>query len=327
MENALNLACILKQKYRIIDVIGHGGYGITYHVKDIKTDKEYAIKEFFPKQIVKRAENGINIELREKRFANTYRKLIKQFLFEARFLAGFAFKENIVSIYEFFEENQTAYFVMELLKGVDLRQYIKKNKVNKFSVSINRVIDIMKQILNGLREIHNANVVHCDIKPSNIFVEENGNIKIIDFGLAKKMDDINVLGMTKMYVAPEVITGDRPDSYSDVYSAGIIMYELLTLRCPPDATLRLNGVSVTEPMEYNKQISHELNNIILKAIELEPDNRFANSTEFIDAIEGKSKLKTVKHLNQNFKRIKNGIYAIFIVSVIFLLVCVILFFI
>ena len=245
MENALNSACILKQKYRIIDVIGHGGYGITYKVKDVNTDKEYAIKEFFPKQIVKRAEDGINIELREKRFATTYRKLIKQFLFEARFLAGFAFQKNIVSIYEFFEENQTAYFVMELLKGVDLRQYIKKNKVNKFSVSINRAIDIIKQILNGLKEIHNANVVHCDIKPSNIFVEKNGNIKIIDFGLAKKMDDMNVLGMTQMYVASEVISGDRTDSYSDVYSAGIIMYELLTLRCPPDAALRLNGVSVT----------------------------------------------------------------------------------
>lgn len=325
MENALSSQNFLKQKYQIIDKIGQGGYGITYRAVDVETNTEYAIKEFFPKQIVERSEDGKTVKLREDRYASVYQKLIKQFLFEARFLAKFSLCKNIVPVYEFFEENQTAYFVMKYLQGVNLREYIKVNKAEKKSVAINKVVDIMKQLLLGLNELHGNNIIHCDIKPSNIFVEEDGTIKIIDFGLAKNMDDDMVIGMTKMYVAPEIVTRSKLGSYSDVYSAGVVMYELLTLRCPPEAILRLNGKEATEPIKYNPSITPELNDIVMRAIAIDVENRFANAIDFIDAIDGKSKVKTIKQLEQARMMTKLALWGFFAISFIFMIVAFLLY--
>lgn len=314
---------VLNNRYTVRSVLGRGGYGITYRVYDEIAHIERAVKEFFPKTIVTRQEGSNQVQLLKSEYGSRYNNYIKQFLFEARFLAKFDVHPHIVAIQEFFEENQTAYFVMEYLEGMDLREYLMICRDNGQCVSVSQTIKSIKQVLEALTVLHKEHVVHCDIKPSNIFVESDGNIKLIDFGLAQNIEaDYANLGMTRAYAAPEQFINERLGNYTDIYSIGVVMYEMLTLKKVTRADKRLVKDNVSDVIKYNPNVSVQLNNIIMRAMAVMVNNRFSGTKQLIDALDGKARVRTIDELNRMHYIGKIMIYAIFIISILLFLLSV-----
>ena len=198
--------------YKITEKLGEGGMGEVYLADDLKLERQVAIK-FLPQHLTKDKEN------------------IERFEREAKAAAALN-HPNIITIYEIAKEDDQAFIVMEYVEGESLRTKLDKGKLDH-----NEVIEIIKQICEGLSQAHQADIVHRDIKPENILINTDGRVKILDFGLAKLKGvskltkETSTLG-TVHYMSPEQIQGKEVDHRSDIWSLGIVLYEMLTGKTP-----------------------------------------------------------------------------------------------
>ncbi|WP_350448836.1 protein kinase domain-containing protein [Rossellomorea vietnamensis] len=200
-------------RYRIIKLIGGGGMANVYLAHDVILDREVAIKM-------------LRID-----FANE-EEFIKRFQREAQSATSLA-HPNIVSIYDVGEEDDLYYIVMEYVHGMTLKQYIQQHS----PVNVDKAIDIMKQLTIAMSHAHQNHIVHRDIKPHNILLDEEGNVKITDFGIAMALSATSITQTNSVlgsvhYLSPEQARGGMATKKSDIYSLGIVMFELLTGRLP-----------------------------------------------------------------------------------------------
>ena len=163
MDCCLDKGTILNAVYEITDILGMGGYGITYKVIDRNTDRILAIKEYFPAHMVCRDTQSDDVVLYDESLKMQYRKNIEGFLAEARNMARFNDHPNITHVYEFFEMNNTAYYVMEYIDGTSLKEYIDDFKQNNQFIQTEDAVRIITDVLNGLEVLHSAGIVHRDI--------------------------------------------------------------------------------------------------------------------------------------------------------------------
>ena len=204
----------VNDRYEIIKTIGEGGYGRVFQVKSKSDNKYYAIKEII-----------IRDEMKDK---------IKDIQKEADILSKFN-SNNIVKYYDSFKINNKYYIVMEYCDGQNLKDFINKKIKNNELIEEKILYKIIKQICEGIKEIHNKHIIHRDIKPENIFINEKMEIKIGDFGISKQFDPNKEYAITKnkagaiFYMSPEIITKGIYNKKSDMYSLGCIIYELFTL--------------------------------------------------------------------------------------------------
>lgn len=271
------------ERYVVEKVLGAGGFGITYKAFDRILQRSVAIKEFFPNPGCIR--QGRSVFPAGNFNIQTYQEAKQEFIREAQLLAKFN-HPNIVKVYDYFEENNTAYMVMEFVEGKSLTELLRERGG---VIPEDEVLKYTLQIAEALREIHKANWLHRDIKPDNIMVRANGEAVLIDFGIARQFTAMKTQSMTSALTdgyAPLEQYGSKArfGPYTDIYALGATLYHLLTGQIPPSAPDRAHGVELKPPHEINRKVSREISEAIMKAMEMEVNKRPQNVDEFISLL-------------------------------------------
>ena len=273
MENTNDkyIGKILDDRYEIIELIGSGGMANVYKALCHRLNRYDAVK-------IMRDETAANTELR------------RRFRAESQAVAMLS-HPNIVSVYDVSHSDDVEYIVMELIDGITLKQYLQKKSV----LDPSEVLDFTIQTAKALEHAHSKGIIHRDIKPQNIMLLKDGMIKVADFGIASLENTIEenngeTVGSVH-YIAPEQARGEAPDARSDIYSLGIVMYEMLTGRLPyvgnsdvEVAVKHMNTDPVT-PRDIVPSIPEELERICLKAMNSNIDERYQSASEMLADLE------------------------------------------
>ncbi len=286
---------ILQGRYILGEAVGAGGFGIVYKAWDSKLETVIAVKEFFVSRMMTRAEGEKKIIVSKKSQVEfEYRK--ERFLAEARNMAKFGTHRSIPNVFEYFEENGTAYIVMELLQGSALNSYLgEKNGI----LDIDFAIMIANEVGNALKSLHEHKIIHRDVAPDNIFICSGRDIKIklMDLGAAKladSTDDVIDIILKPGYSPTEQYDNTKNiGPWSDIYALGATLYAMLTGIKPDESTNRKINDEVVPPNVINPQISENLNNTIMKAMAVEKHMRFKTVDEFLSALNGEKKVITL----------------------------------
>lgn len=263
---------VLAGRYELFERIGEGGMSVVYKAKDKLLNRFVAIKILKPQFIG------------DHKFIDSFRR-------ESQAAASMS-HPNIVNIYDVGREGNIHYIVMELIEGKTLSDYIKAQG----AMSYPKVIALSKQIAAALSFAHKNHIIHRDVKPHNVMIAPNGTAKITDFGIAKAVNAATIVDNTEgiigsvHYFSPEQARGGYVDEKSDIYSLGIVMYEMLTGRVPFDgdnpvniALMHINGEMVP-PSKLVAGVPPALEHIILKCTDKYPVNRYASADELIEAL-------------------------------------------
>lgn len=236
----LQVGTILHGTYKIESYLASGGFGNTYLAKNIEFDETYAIKEFFVKGVCQRDGNSTTISVSNAENTNSFEQQREKFKKEARRLRSLS-NPHIVKVYDLFEENGTAYYVMDYVDGENLSARLKRTNA---PLAESEVRNYLNQILDGLEAIHNEGMFHLDIKPANIMVDSHNVVKLIDFGASKQQSTVGGATMstgicyTNGYAPSEQMAQsyDKFGPWTDFYALGATVYKLLTNQDPPSAT-------------------------------------------------------------------------------------------
>ena len=283
-ENWLLEETLLHEKYQIKKVLGQGGLGITYLAYDQTLQQNVAIKEYFPVKIVRRLGNTLRKGQGEYELSATamvypqngqeekYLNGMQNFLEEAQVLFGKFDVEGLAAVKDYFEENGTAYIVMEYLSGPTLQEYEKEHKGK---ISEKQAEILLEPVINALAYIHSIGIVHCDISPDNLIFNKEGQLKLIDFGAAKnKKKEKEEQYCKGGYTAPEqYLEKEFVGPWSDVYSLCAVWYEMLTGIKVPPAVERLQKDRLKN-MTMASEVSEQTNNILKKGLSLEIQKRY-----------------------------------------------------
>lgn len=269
-------------RYVIQEVLGQGGFGITYLGIDKLYGNKVAIKEYYPQEIAMRKaqyEDVVTVTSIEEK--NNYDKGKKRFLDEAQVMARFNKNEGIVKILDFFEANNTAYIVMEYLEGITLKQYLGKYGVLQFR----NLIEMMLPLLEALIEIHSQGLIHRDISPDNIMVQHNSKLKLMDFGAARDYTESGNKSLTVIlkpgYAPPEQYqTHGVQGPWTDIYALCATIYKCLTGITPPDAIARVMDDKFKEPDQLDGKLSPDIKKILWKGMNIFPEERYQDIVEF-----------------------------------------------
>lgn len=284
---ALEHGTVLAGRYVLGRVIGHGGFGITYIAQNYKTKEIVAIKEFFPEALATRVEaHTVSTITNDRTEGFEYGK--ECFLNEAKTLAEFIGNPHIVRVYSYFEENSTAYFVMEYITGISLQSYLNNNGGK---ISVNAAKNILFPIMDALSDVHSKGIVHRDISPDNIYITQDGEVKLLDFGAARysmgdKSRSLDVV-LKHGYAPKEQYTRrGRQGPFTDVYSLAATFYRAITGKTPPDSIERMDEDDLIYPSSLGVKISQQDEDALVKALSVFPSERFQSMDEFKNAMTG-----------------------------------------
>ncbi|WP_051624033.1 Stk1 family PASTA domain-containing Ser/Thr kinase [Clostridium akagii] len=265
------IGTLLLNRYELLEKIGEGGMGDVYKAKCHLLNRFVAVK-------ILKSEFSMD------------ENFVARFKREASAVASVS-HPNIVNVYDVGEENSINFIVMEYISGKTLKQVIKENvKLNAY-----KTIDISLQVAKALQCAHKNNIIHRDIKPDNIMITEDNIVKVMDFGIAKvseshTMTNSKTIMGSVYYFSPEQAKGFVVDCRTDIYSLGIVMYEMVTGKVPFDAESPISIAmmhikqSIVEPKEIITDLPKTINQVILKAVEKENNNRYQSADEMIQAI-------------------------------------------
>jgi serine/threonine-protein kinase len=264
----------LSSRYLVETIIARGGMSTVYQAKDQRLDRQVAVKVIHPHL-------AADPVFRDKFFR------------EARMLAKVN-HANLVNIYDQGDDSGHAYIVLEFVEGITLRDALRDSG----ALTTGQILQVSKAILSALTQAHSNGIVHRDLKPENVLLSDDGRIKVTDFGLARELSadtDTDSLVGTVAYLAPEVIKRGKTQTQSDIYSFGIMVYEMLTGKQPylgtdaiQIAMLHTNS-RVGSALEINPNASNELNELMLKCTEPNPENRPRNASDALTALENITK--------------------------------------
>jgi serine/threonine protein kinase/tetratricopeptide (TPR) repeat protein len=307
---------VFGERYEVIEELGEGGMGIVYKVFDRKIDDNVALKVLAPEI----AGDEKTIE----RFRNELK------------LARKVSHRNVCRMYDLSEEEKTPFITMEFVPGENLKSLIKR--IGQLSKT--KTLSIAKQVCEGLAEAHRLGVVHRDLKPQNIMVDSEGNARIMDFGIARSIrtKSITETGMiigTPEYMSPEQVEGVGVDHQSDLYSLGVILFEMLTGRVPFQGETPLSVIlkhkteQPPDPRKFDDQIPVEISRMILKCLDKDKNNRYPTADALLtDLVEIEKGLTTTETARIGRKKEKAGKFkdrkTILIAVLAFLLVAMVI---
>jgi tetratricopeptide (TPR) repeat protein/predicted Ser/Thr protein kinase len=266
--NQLTTGSTFAQRYQVIEELGKGGMGKVYKVLDTELNEKVALKLIKPE-------------------IASDEKTIERFRNELKMARKISHK-NICRMYHLSKAEETHYITMEFIDGEDLKSFIRRSG----QITVGKSISIAKQVCEGLAEAHRLGVIHRDLKPQNIMIDSDGNGRIMDFGIARSLNAEGMTGAgvligTPEYMSPEQVDGKEAGKRSDIYSFGIIMYEMVTGTLPFEGETPIS-IAVKHkthtpkaPKEINPQISEDLNTLILKCLKKEKEKRYQSVEELL----------------------------------------------
>jgi serine/threonine-protein kinase len=297
-ERVKMIGIMLGNRYEPLEKIGEGGMAVVYRATDHLLNRNVAVKV-----------------LKEQFSSDS--EFVQKFKREATAAASLS-DNNIVNIYDVGTQDDINYIVMEYVSGKTLKQIIKE----EVRIPSEKTIEIAIQIAKAIKCAHKNNIIHRDIKPHNILVTEDGIVKVTDFGIAKASNSVTITNSNKImgsahYFSPEQAKGSFVDFRTDIYSLGIVMYEMVTGRVPYDAespvSIALKHIQepVVPPIKLNENVPESLNKLILKAVEKEPIKRYQTMEDMLvdlKKIENNQKLNlTEDDLNDDMTRIMDPV--------------------
>ena len=296
-QNSLRINATLRGgTYRIDRVLGQGGFGITYLATDLSLDKPVAIKEFFPKDFCDRDATTSHVTLGTTNTSELVSKLKAKFLKEAKNIAKFN-HPNIIKIFAAFEENNTAYYVMEYIEGVSLSEMVKREGCLAADVALNYI----SQIGSALDYVHSFRINHLDVKPANIMVRKSDNCPIlIDFGLSKQYDSIGhqtsttPVGISHGFAPGEQYRAGGVREFSpttDEYSLAATLYFILSGVVPPEATKLIE-----EDLIFPDSIPTDYITPISKAMSSARKDRYPTVRDFVSALSVNTEDTTISQI-------------------------------
>ena len=267
---------ILKERYKIEEVIGAGGFGITYRAWDPLLQSYVAIKEYYPSGIATRSADSSKVCVPVGQEQREYHRGRIRFLKEAQDVARFQSEPNIVSIYDYLEENDTAYMVMEYLHGCTPKQYIREHGGR---LDTDHILHICLSVLDALAVVHKAGMIHRDISPENIFICEDLTVKLIDFGAAKQvyLDGEQTMSVVLKpgYAPPEQYAKkDKQGPWTDIYALGATLYFAATGEKPEESFGRVLEDTIKPVCEVNPEIPRAMSQVIMRAMSVKIEDRY-----------------------------------------------------
>jgi len=271
-KEELTTGSIFAERYQIIEELGKGGMGRVYKALDKETNEKVAVKLIKPE-------------------IASDKKTIERFRNELTMARKIRHK-NVCHMYDLNKQKENYYITMEYVSGGDLKRFIRRSG----QLNVGKAISLAKQICQGLEEAHSLGIVHRDLKPNNIMIDDSGNVRIMDFGIARTLKAKSITGAgvmigTPEYMSPEQVEGKDVDQRSDIYSLGVILFEMLTGRLPfeGDTPFSIGVKHKSEPprnpKELNPQLPDDLSHLILKCLEKDKETRYQSAKEVYTELE------------------------------------------
>ena len=277
---------ILQGRYRIGRVLGAGGFGVTYAAEDRSLDQKVVIKEYFPREIAGRLEEeqSQTVRPREKNDRKRFLKGKRDFLLEARRLSALFEVPQIVKVLDWFEENGTAYLVMEFVRGISLDRYLEGLDVPP---SFRQAWEMLKPAAEALGKVHRKGIIHRDLNPSNLMLQEDGTIKILDFGAARpylETEKTMTVLVKRGYAPPEqYLSRGKQGPWTDVYALCGTLYEMVTGVRPEPSVDRVQKDTLYLPSAYGADMQPEEEQALWRGLELDPEKRIRSMEELKQA--------------------------------------------
>ncbi|MCM1026235.1 MAG: PASTA domain-containing protein [Roseburia sp.] len=288
---------LLADRYLIGSVLGFGGFGVTYIGWDRILERKVAVKEYLPGEFSTRIPGQSQITAFEGERTEQFNSGLGKFLEEAKMLAKFEAANGIVQIYDSFRENGTAYIIMEYLEGKTLKTYLEQ----KGKLSAEEAKEILHPILTALKEVHEIGILHRDIAPDNIFLTEEGKVKLLDFGASRFATTSHSKSLSviiKPGYAPVEQYRSRGDQgpWTDVYSLAATFYNMVTGVVPEDAMERVEKEELKKPSRLGIKIPRNVEHAIMNALNIKIEDRTQNIEAFEKELylDEKVKLKFVR---------------------------------
>ena len=272
----LPIGSVLSNRYKIGGVLGKGGFGITYMAYDMKLECPVAVKEYYPHGVAARDVDSAQVYTVNEDTASSFKTGAEKFYDEARLVAKFNGNPNIVSVHDFFYENDTVYFIMDMLKGITLKEHIKKNG----RLTYEQAVYVMEEVAGALIVTHSASVLHRDISPDNIMICDDGTVKLLDFGAARQVvsegsQSLSVILKQGFAPIEQYQKKGKQGPWTDIYALGATIYHSITGDVLEDPMTRLDDDEEYESNKYN--IPDELWQIIHKATMLKQQDRYQDA--------------------------------------------------
>lgn len=308
---------ILGNHFLVGTAIGAGGFGITYRCFDVTLGIIVAVKEFYPTGLVNRAPGESAVGLLSGDKKEQYQAQLERFLMEAQSIAQFGKAKDIVNVYDFFEENNTAYIIMEYIDGVLLKDYLEKQ--GRLSPEV--ALDVISPVIDAVKKIHAKDIIHRDISPDNIFISGENSIKVFDFGAAQLNDSSAGMAAEKVikvgYSAPEQYRDkSKQGFFTDIYSVGAILYQMLTGIKPLESTEREFKDELKSPAELGIKLEPNTDRAVMEALAVKPELRFQSIQQFEDALKSKRIAEYPKVKLKKRKRRRNWIISLTVLLVL-----------
>jgi uncharacterized repeat protein (TIGR02543 family) len=292
-EEAIHIrpGALLHNRYIVGKVLGYGGFGVTYIGWDGRLEQKVAIKEYLPSDFSTRMPGHSQVTVFNGDKSEQFYDGLRKFVEEAKRLAKFQNESGIVKIFDSFEENDTAYIIMEYLDGETLTKYLEREGTIPADEAVNMLIPIMK----SLEAVHAEGILHRDIAPDNIFLTKDGEVKLIDFGASRYATTSHSKSLTviiKPGYSPEEQYRSRGDQgpHTDVYALSATLYKTITGKTPPDAMERRAKYEskkkdiLVKPHKIKKDLSHIYENAILNALNVRIEDRTETISSFLEEL-------------------------------------------
>ncbi|MBP6733691.1 MAG: DUF1566 domain-containing protein [Chromatiaceae bacterium] len=283
---ALALGTLLDGRYRIGRVLGHGGFGITYLAWDDNLHLRLAIKEYLPRDCVSRGPDGVSLAVYSGPAGDQFTYGLDRFLEEARTLAHFDQHPGIVTVKNFFRAHGTGYCVMDYVAGITLRQYLEQQPGGR--ISVNDALKLLTPVMDALRAVHKEGLLHRDLAPDNIYLTQDGRIKLLDFGAARFAASEHSKSLSiilKPGYAPEeqYRARGKQGPWTDVYGLAATFYRAITGQVPPESLDRLDNDDLVPPSRLGIAITPGQEATLLQALAVKAGQRWQSMAELQQA--------------------------------------------
>ncbi len=285
----LSPGSILADRYQVGRVLGSGGFGITYLAYDMKLEIAVAVKEYLPRMFASRKEGDTTVLIHSEGEKEDYLHYLEGFLDEARLLAKFNHESGIVSVIDFFKQNETAYIVMFYVNGITLEEYLKQQGGR---IPYGKAVEILSDVMASLSKVHAAGLIHRDISPDNICITLDNQVKLLDFGAARlfvgrEKETVSVL-LKHGYAPLEQYSSLNHDQgpWTDVYALGATLYRMIAGVVPESVFERLQGHELSRLTALGVDIPAHAERVIRKALSVKWNERYPDVLSFLDALHG-----------------------------------------